>query len=77
MNPLEKSIPCKPNCPDRCATPNCHATCQRYILWRKDLDNEKQKILDYNIKNGIKNMKLLTSKSIQIYRNLPKRKDGY
>lgn len=27
--------PCK-NCVDRCAIPNCHMTCKRYIDWKTE-----------------------------------------
>lgn len=30
---MNNSAPCK-GCTERCAEPNCHTTCQRYIDWK-------------------------------------------
>ena len=75
---VKKNNPCKPDCPKRCAQPNCHSTCKRYLLWKKQLENDKKKIKEYNEKHGIKSTKLYTSKTINLYKKYhTKRKDGY
>ena len=34
--------PCK-DCPDRCV--NCHASCQKYISWKKECDRIHKEVL--------------------------------
>lgn len=78
MSRFDKDNPCKPDCPDRSAVPNCHSDCPKYLEWRKHVDEEKKKIKEYNIKNGVKNTKLYTSKTLSVYKRIhKKRKDGY
>ena len=33
-------FPCTPDCPERCADPNCHDTCERYLKIRRKRDQE-------------------------------------
>lgn len=40
-----KMGPCL-RCPDRSIT--CHASCEKYIAWRKEMDRAKQKEREYN-----------------------------
>lgn len=78
MSRLDKDNPCKPDCPDRCVNLNCHMTCSKYVGWRKHIEEEKQKIKEYNIRNGVNNTKLFTAKTLSIYKRIHKnRKDGY
>lgn len=37
---MNDSCPCK-GCKDRCADPNCHAACRRYIGWKQDETKRK------------------------------------
>lgn len=51
----KNSIPCGPHCPERCADPNCHATCQKYINWCKNKKNNKQQIEEYKTQYSLSN----------------------
>ncbi len=78
MKRLDKNNPCKPDCPNRTVSPNCHMTCKKHLNWLEAREAEKQKIAEYNTKNGIKNTKLCTEKSVKIWQQYHlKRKDGY
>jgi len=37
MNP-----PCK-NCPDRCADPNCHDSCEKYKIWKQEYNVKRER----------------------------------
>ena len=39
---LNTRIVCQPDCPER--TDTCHTTCEKYITWRKALDERNAKI---------------------------------
>lgn len=41
-------VPCK-DCVDRYI--NCHSSCEKYKLWRQDMDVVRDKILDEKLKN--------------------------
>lgn len=78
MSRLDKDNPCTPDCPDRSAVPNCHSDCPKYLKWRKHVNEEKEKIKEYNLKHGVNSTKLYTAKTIKLYKKIhKKRKDGY
>ena len=35
--------PCKKDCKDRCAVPNCHITCKKYLKFKEELEELKKK----------------------------------
>ncbi len=45
MNVPETSVPvispCK-GCRDRVVEPNCHGTCERYIVWKTAVENRRE-----------------------------------
>lgn len=78
MRRVDKDNPCKPDCPDRCADPNCHMTCEKHLKWKQEVEEDKKKIKEYYQINGIKSTKMFTNKAIHIYKKYHnKRKDGY
>lgn len=44
-----KETPCKRDCPNRCAVPNCHGTCEKYLTWKKQLEEVRKKEILNNI----------------------------
>ena len=46
INATPGGCPCKGDCPDRRADPNCHATCGRYLEWdRMNRENGRRQKL--------------------------------
>lgn len=41
--------PCRRDCPDRCAVPNCHTNCEKYLAWKKLLNEINQKEANKNL----------------------------
>ena len=43
---MRQKSPCTRDCPDRCPDPNCHMTCEKYLKYRRilDEDNEEKRV---------------------------------
>lgn len=43
LNLCPYKSPCTPNCPKRCAEPNCHSTCKEFLEFRAKVDADTPK----------------------------------
>lgn len=43
LNLCPYESPCTPDCPKRCAEPNCHSTCKEFLKFRAKVDADTQK----------------------------------
>ena len=69
---MKNYVPCPPDCPNRCANPNCHSTCATYLNWKKEYAAEKAEIKQYKEKNGIGYGKIWFTKKSQ--KNMAKKR---
>ena len=63
------NLPCKPDCPDRSANPNCHGYCEKYLKWLDEQKEKKEALKSYKIANNMHESKFIKNQADKFVKN--------